>query len=71
MFRCCCCFSYRKHAYEYIEFVRTVLQEADQWENYGAHVCTTARNMMELFHIICANLHEKQIQEFPYLVGKD
>ncbi len=26
--------------------------------------------MMELFHVIYANLHEKKVQEFPYLTGK-
>jgi hypothetical protein len=54
-----------------MKFVRTILQEADQLENYGAHLCATARNMMELFHVIYANLHEKKAQELPYLTGKD
>ncbi|CAF2511882.1 unnamed protein product [Rotaria sp. Silwood2] len=60
-----------EHVYEYMEFIRTVLKEADQLENYGAHLCATVRNMMELFHVIYANLHEKKAQEFPYLTGKD
>ncbi len=53
-----------------MKFVRTILQEADQLEKYGAHLCATARNIMELFHVIYANLHEKKAQEFPYLTGK-
>ncbi len=61
----------REHVYEYMEFLRQVLQEADQLENYGAHLCATVRNMMELFHVIYANLHEKKAQDFPYLTGKD
>ncbi|CAF1079626.1 unnamed protein product [Rotaria sordida] len=58
-----------EHVYEYMEFIRTVVQEADKLENYGAHLCATARNMMELFHVIYANLHEKSAQEFPYLTA--
>ena len=57
--------------YEYMAFVRKILQEADQLESYGAHLCATARNMMELFHVMYANLHEKKAQEFPYLTGKE
>ncbi|CAF3487316.1 unnamed protein product [Adineta steineri] len=58
-----------EHAYEYMQFVRKILEEANQLEKYGAHLCATARNMMELFHIIYANLHEKKAQEFPYLTA--
>jgi hypothetical protein len=54
-----------------MQFVRTILQEADQLENYAAHLCATARNMMELFHVIYPNLHDKKALEFPYLTGKD
>ena len=54
-----------------MQFVRTVLQEADQLDKYGAHLCATARNMMELFHVIYANLHENKAQELSYLTGND
>ena len=54
-----------------MQFVRTILQEADQLENYAAHLCATVRNMMELFHVIYPNLHDKKALEFPYLTGKD
>jgi hypothetical protein len=53
-----------------MEFVRTILQEADQLENYGAHLCATARNLIELFHVVYVSLHDKQAQEYPYLIGK-
>jgi hypothetical protein len=53
-----------------MKFVREILQEADQLDNYGAHLCATARNMIELLHIIYANLHEKKAQELPYLTGR-
>lgn len=61
---------FREHIYEYMQFVRKVLQEADQLDNYAAHLCATARNMMELLHIIYANLHEKKARDFPYLTGR-
>ena len=64
------CFS-REHVHEYMESVRTVLREADQMENYGAHLCAVARNMMELFHVIYASIHEKEAQELPYLAGTE
>ncbi len=64
------CFFSREHVYEYMKFVREILQEADQLDNYGAHLCATARNMIELLHIIYANLHEKKAQELPYLTGR-
>lgn len=60
----------REHVQEYIDFVRTVLKEADQLDHYAAHLCATARNMIELFHVIYASLHEKKAQELPYLAGK-
>ncbi len=60
---------WREHVYEYIKFIRTILQEADQLDNYGAHLCATARNMMELFHVIYGSLHEKKAQDLPYLTG--
>lgn len=63
-------FFFRDHVREYMEFVRKVLEEADQLDEYGAHLCATARNMMELFHVIYANLHEKKVQDVPYLTGK-
>jgi len=62
-------FVFREHVYEYMKFLRQVLQEADQLDNYAAHLCATARNMLELFHIIYPNLHEKKVQDFPYLTG--
>ncbi|UJR25729.1 hypothetical protein I4U23_007080 [Adineta vaga] len=58
-----------EHVYNYMAFVRKVLQEADHVDNYGAHLCATARNMMELFHVIYGNLREKKAQEFPYLTA--
>ena len=54
-----------------MESVRTVLREADQMEKYGAHLCAVARNMMELFHVIYASIHEKKAQELPYLAGTE
>lgn len=54
-----------------MESVRTVLREADQMENYGAHLCAVARNMMELFHVIYASIHQKEAQELPYLAGTE
>ena len=53
-----------------MELVRTVLQEADQLDQYAAHLCATARNMIELFHVIYPSLHEKEAQESPSLTGK-
>ncbi|CAF2030296.1 unnamed protein product [Rotaria magnacalcarata] len=58
-----------EHVYEYMQSIRRVLQEADQLEKYGAHFCAIARNMIELFHVIYANLHEKKAQEFSYLTA--
>lgn len=61
----------REHVYEYMQFLRNVLEEADKLENYGAHICSTARNMLELFHVIYPTLHEQQANEFPYFTGKN
>lgn len=60
----------REHVYQYVEFVRTVLKEAEQLNHYGAHLCATVRNMMELFHVISGNLHEKKSTRLLYLTGK-
>lgn len=53
-----------------MKFLRTVLEEVDKLEKYGAHICTTARNMLELFYVLYPSLHEKRATEFPYLTGK-
>jgi hypothetical protein len=63
-------FSSSEHVHQYMTFVRTVLNEAEQANEYAAHLCATSRNMMELFHVIYASLHERKAQEFPYLTGK-
>ena len=52
-----------------MELVRTVLQEAEQLDQYAAHLCATARNMIELFHVIYPSLHEKEAQESPRLTA--
>lgn len=62
--------SFREHAKEYMDFVRTVLKEAEQLDQFAAHLCATARNIVELFHVVYADLHNKKGQEVPYFTGK-
>ena len=52
-----------------MEFIRKVLQEADQLDTHAAHLCATARNLIELFQIVYRNLHDKKAEEIPYLTG--
>lgn len=60
----------RAHVHEYIEFIRNILREADQLDTHAAHLCATARNLIELFQIIYGNLHNKKAEEIPYLTGR-
>lgn len=52
-----------------MELVRTVLKEAEQLDQYAAHLCATSRNMIELFHVIYPSLHEKRAHESPHLTA--